>query len=82
MTIRKVTSDSRLGYYHDKPQPVNPRVGWCSVMKPTTPILFDNVATERKHLVIIPGADHNDILIRDMALYFGAVEEFVYAYAR
>jgi len=32
--------------------------------------------------VIIPGADHNDILIRDMALYFGAVEEFVYAYAR
>jgi len=43
--------------------------------------LFDNVATERKRLVIIPGADHNDILIRDMGLYFGAVEEFVYAYA-
>jgi hypothetical protein len=44
--------------------------------------LFDNVATEHKRLVIIPGADHNDILIRDMGLYFGAVEEFVYAYAR
>ena len=41
--------------------------------------LFENVATEKKRLVIIPEADHNDIMIRDMDLYFGAIEEFVLA---
>ncbi|RLC95200.1 MAG: alpha/beta hydrolase [Chloroflexi bacterium] len=39
--------------------------------------LYENVATERKRLVIIPNADHNDILVRDTALYFGALQEFV-----
>lgn len=39
--------------------------------------LFQNVGTEQKRLVIIPGADHNDIIMRDIDLYFGAIEEFV-----
>lgn len=41
--------------------------------------LLDNVATQEKRLVIIRDADHNDIVIRDMDLYFGAIEEFVFA---
>jgi len=41
--------------------------------------LYEHVATERKRLVIIPKAEHNDIMIRDMDLYFGAIEEFVFA---
>lgn len=41
--------------------------------------LFANVATAQKRLVIIPEAEHNDIIVRDMGLYFGAIEEFVSA---
>ena len=40
--------------------------------------LLENVATQEKRLVIIRDADHNDIIIRDMDLYFGAIEEFVF----
>ena len=41
--------------------------------------LYENVATEQRRLVVIPHAEHNDIMIRDMDLYFGAIAEFVFA---
>jgi len=40
--------------------------------------LFDNVATEEKRLVIIPEALHNDMVIRNKDLYFGAIEDLVF----
>jgi alpha-beta hydrolase superfamily lysophospholipase len=41
--------------------------------------LFENVATKEKRLVIIPGADHNTIMMVGMEPYFKAIEEFVFA---
>jgi fermentation-respiration switch protein FrsA (DUF1100 family) len=40
--------------------------------------LFENVATKEKRLVVIPEADHNDIMMADMPTYFRAIEEFVF----
>ena len=40
--------------------------------------LFDNAAAERKHLVIIEGADHNDIILVGMEQYFTAITEFIF----
>lgn len=55
--------------------------GECDSMIPLTEAkdLFENVATKEKRLVIIPEADHNDIAMRDIDLYFGAIQEFVSA---
>ena len=39
--------------------------------------LFENAAAKRKRLVIINGADHNDIMLVDMERYFSAIREFV-----
>lgn len=39
--------------------------------------LFDNIPTKEKHLVIIPGADHNNIMALGMEQYFKAIEEFI-----
>ena len=39
--------------------------------------LFENAAAKRKRLVIINGADHNDIMLVDMERYFTAIREFV-----
>jgi len=41
--------------------------------------LFESVATKEKRLVIIPGADHNDIMVWGIEPYFKAIEEFVFA---
>lgn len=41
--------------------------------------LFQNAATERKRLVIITGADHNDIMLVGMESYFTAIREFVFS---
>jgi len=41
--------------------------------------LFENVATKKKRLVIIPGADHNTIMMVGMEPYFKAIGEFVFA---
>jgi alpha-beta hydrolase superfamily lysophospholipase len=41
--------------------------------------LFENAAAKGKRLVIIPGADHNDIMMTDTRAYFGAIEEFIFA---
>ena len=39
--------------------------------------LFESAATERKHLVIISGADHNDIMLVGREKYFKAIREFI-----
>jgi hypothetical protein len=41
--------------------------------------LFENVATKKKRLVIIPGADHNDLMMVGIGPYFKAIEEFVFS---
>lgn len=43
--------------------------------------LYQNSGTEQKRLLIIPGADHNDIMMVDSPLYFSAIEELVTAYS-
>jgi len=44
--------------------------------------LLDNVNTENKRLVIIPGADHNTIMSVDLQQYFTAIKEFIAAQLR
>ena len=39
--------------------------------------LFENSAAENKHLVIIPGADHNSIMQVGLERYLEAIKEFV-----
>jgi hypothetical protein len=41
--------------------------------------LFHNVAAKDKRLVIIPKANHNDIMLVGMERYFKAIKEFVFA---
>lgn len=40
--------------------------------------LFENVGSEAKQLVIIPGAGHNDIMLVGIEQYFLAIREFVF----
>ena len=40
--------------------------------------LFHNAATKDKHLVIIPKADHNDIMLVGMERYSQAIKEFIF----
>jgi alpha-beta hydrolase superfamily lysophospholipase len=44
--------------------------------------LYQNSGAADKKLLIIPGADHNDVMIRDQALYFSTIEEFVKSRSR
>jgi alpha-beta hydrolase superfamily lysophospholipase len=39
--------------------------------------LYANSGADDKRLVIIPNADHNDVMAVDMARYFGAIRDFV-----
>ncbi|MEE8414099.1 MAG: alpha/beta hydrolase, partial [Dehalococcoidales bacterium] len=39
--------------------------------------LYRNSAARDKSILIIPGADHNDVMIVDLDMYFGTIEEFV-----
>ncbi|MFC1894100.1 alpha/beta hydrolase [Chloroflexota bacterium] len=39
--------------------------------------LYQNSGASDKKLLIIPGADHNDVMVRDQNLYFDTIEEFV-----
>jgi fermentation-respiration switch protein FrsA (DUF1100 family) len=41
--------------------------------------LFQNSAAKQKRLVIIPHADHNDIMVSGIQQYFTAIVEFVFA---
>jgi alpha-beta hydrolase superfamily lysophospholipase len=40
--------------------------------------LFENTAAKDKRLVIIPGADHNTLMLVGMDLYFEAIRDFVF----
>ena len=42
--------------------------------------LYDSIGAGDKRLLIIPGADHNDIFYRGMELYLEALKEFVDAH--
>jgi uncharacterized protein len=39
--------------------------------------LHKNIGATDKELIIIPGADHNDIMFTGLAQYFGAIQRFV-----
>lgn len=43
--------------------------------------LFDNTAARHKKLLIIPGADHNDILWVGRESYFQSIREFVFTHS-
>ena len=40
--------------------------------------LYNNLPSEDKRLVIIPNADHNDLMVVGMDLYFKEIQEFVF----
>ena len=44
--------------------------------------LYRNSGAEDKKLLIIPGADHNDVMVRDQNLYFDTIEEFVRSHSQ
>ena len=39
--------------------------------------LYNSIGSKEKRLVVIPGADHNDIMLVGTKQYFSAVSEFV-----
>ena len=41
--------------------------------------LHEEIGSREKRLVIIPGADHNDILLVGMEQYFSAIKDFVFS---
>ena len=43
--------------------------------------LYQNSGAEDKKILIIPGADHNDVMMVEERLYFDTIEEFVKAYS-
>ncbi len=42
--------------------------------------LYQNSGAREKRILIIPGADHNDIMVVNQNLYFDTIEEFVKSY--
>lgn len=40
--------------------------------------LYQTIGSQEKRLVIIPGADHNDIMLVGMSQYFSAIKDFVF----
>lgn len=40
--------------------------------------LYEEIGSQQKRLVIIPGADHNDMMLIGMEQYFSAIREFVF----
>ena len=52
---------------------------WDTLIPPSHAYyLFENVGSEVKRLVIVPGAGHNDIMLVGMEQYFSAIREFVF----
>jgi len=43
--------------------------------------LYQNSGAQDKRILIIPGADHNDIMLVKQSLYFDTIEEFVKAHS-
>lgn len=39
--------------------------------------LYSLLASQKKHLVIIPGADHNNIFFKNLDLYFHSIRDFI-----
>ncbi|MFC1979977.1 alpha/beta hydrolase [Chloroflexota bacterium] len=56
--------------------------GECDQILPATEgqELFQNSGAQDKKLLIIPGADHNDVMIVDQDLYFSTIDKFVKTY--
>jgi hypothetical protein len=51
---------------------------WDSIMPLSEAIkLYQDIGSRQKRLEIIPGADHNDIMLVGMEQYFSAIREFV-----
>lgn len=44
--------------------------------------LYQNSGAEEKKLLIITGADHNNVMVINQDLYFGTIEEFVKSHGR
>ncbi len=44
--------------------------------------LYRNSGAQDKRILIVPGADHNDIMVVKQNLYFDTIEEFVKAYSQ
>ena len=42
--------------------------------------LYRNSGAQEKSILIVPGADHNDVMIVEQSLYFDTIEEFVKTY--
>ncbi|MDY7030740.1 MAG: alpha/beta hydrolase [Thermodesulfobacteriota bacterium] len=40
--------------------------------------IFENVPTDRKRMLVVPNADHNNIMIMGLNKYFGVIEQFVF----
>jgi hypothetical protein len=43
--------------------------------------LYGNSGAQDKRLLIIPGADHNDVMTVKQSLYFDTIEKFIKAYS-
>ena len=43
--------------------------------------MHDGIQTEDKHLLVIPGAGHNDLMFVGMRQYFEAIRRFVTQYS-
>ncbi len=41
-------------------------------------LVFEGLGSLKKEMLIIPGAGHNDVIIMDISLYFGAIGDFVH----
>ena len=39
--------------------------------------LYQNSGTQDKRILIIPGADHNDVMVVNQSLYFDTIEQFI-----
>ncbi len=39
--------------------------------------LYQNSGAKDRRLLVIPGADHNDIMVVNEKLYFGTIDDFV-----
>ena len=39
--------------------------------------MFDSFMSVNKHMLVVPGAGHNDLLYRGLQEYFSAIHDFV-----
>ena len=52
---------------------------WDSLIPPDEAVtLYEQLGSQEKRLVIVPGADHNSVMAVGMEQYFAAVREFVF----